>query len=164
MAGIAAIALALFLLIGFGEEFYLGMAAGLLLLSIAYTSATSVVLLRADRLQQEVMSRINIDPVFLQQQEIPRIQTNIRVLAIFQWGEAIAVSIGTVLLLYFWPRSDQHLWSGLGTAMAVQGLLLLSFHSVIIRRSKEYLKQLENVTKGETAGPSFDDKVEANGW
>jgi hypothetical protein len=95
---------------------------------------------------------------------MPRVQKSINVLALFQWSEAIAIGIGTILLLYFWARNDQHFWSGLGTAMAVQGLLLLSFHSVIIRRSKDYLQQLNNVEKGETAGPSFDDKVEATGW
>jgi hypothetical protein len=163
-AGFAAIVLALFLLIGFGEDFYLGMAVGLVVLSAIYTSATLVVYLRTGRLRQEVTESIMGNPAAIQQQEMPRVQRSIDVLAQFQWGEAIALAIGVILLLYFWPRSEQHFWSGLGTAMAVQGLLLLAFHSVIIRRSKDYMQQLQNVVQGGEAGPSFDDKADADGW
>jgi hypothetical protein len=139
----AGIAMAVFLLIAFDDSVYVGLSVGLLIVMITAGTLSYKAYNRSDKQRTDIVKKLSTNPLVIQQEEIPRVEQVVeKTFPLRQWIEIAMVLVGAILAVYFWPREEQHFWSGLGLALVVQGLLLITLDSLALKRAKGYLASL----------------------
>ena len=113
------------------------MAIGLIQLVVGYT-----VYAKSDKQQSEIAYKAGMDPGFIKNTEIPRMEKVMKNFIIYRYTEMALALLGIGLFVYF--RNDEVLqfWKGIGIALAIQALLMLGADGFAEKRGQFYCESL----------------------
>lgn len=141
--GIIAVVLALVFFLAFRTNFYKGAAIPLLLVGLIELIVGLTVFRRSDEDRVKNVYAYGMNPQELKEKELPRMQKVTRSFAIYKWAEISFIIAGIVLIILYCTRHDKAFWFGLGIALVIQSLLMLSADYFAEKRAKEYTSKLQ---------------------
>lgn len=141
--GIIAVVLALVFFLAFRTNFYKGAAIPLLLVGLIELIVGLTVFRRSDEDRVKNVYAYGMNPQELKEKELPRMQKVTRSFAIYKWAEISFIIAGIVLIILYRTRHDKAFWFGLGIALVIQSLLMLSADYFAEKRAKEYTSKLQ---------------------
>jgi hypothetical protein len=146
VAGLVAVAVALFCWLWLKTQFWKGAAIPLLLLGLFQAFAAYTAYSRSDAQRIENVYALDMNPQQLKEKELPRMQKAGSNLVNFRWAELVLVLAGLVLI--FASRTpEKQFWLGLGAALALEAVLLLTADTLAWQRAQTYTGQLEELLK-----------------
>ncbi|GAA4351211.1 hypothetical protein GCM10023185_09690 [Hymenobacter saemangeumensis] len=134
-AGVVAVTLAAWLLLGQRTALSTGLAIPLLLIGLTQLTVGGSVYLRTDRQQAELEAVYARAPAQFAAQEMPRMQQVNASFDLYKLVEIAFILIGTGLI-YF--RQQHDFWLGLGLGMLLQGTVMLAADIFAERRADVY--------------------------
>lgn len=139
--GSIAILLALTFLLIIKYSFFKGFAIPLLLVGIMQLMIGSIIYTRTPkdiiRLEQQIKNQSQ----FIQNNEIPRMETVLQSFMIYKWIEISFMIIGIILITIFY-KSPQTFWKGLALGLLIQASLMLCLDVIAEQRAENYLQFL----------------------
>lgn len=144
--GVAAIILsALFFFLNKSHPaFFKGSAVSLLVVGIILAAVGFSVYQRSDRQRNDVAYQMGIDPGFVKQQEMPRMQKVMHNFLIYRYVEIALILVGAAFFLYFRNNLQQQFIAGLSITLAILALVTLVADYFAHQRGALYIKELEN--------------------
>ena len=141
--GIIAIVLALVFFLALRTNFYKGAAFPLLLVGLIELIVGFAIFKRSDGDRVRNVYAYDMNPQELKEKELPRMQKVTQHFAAYKWAEIAFIIAGIVLIILYRARPDKAFWFGLGIALTIQALLMLSADYFAEKRAKEYTEKLQ---------------------
>ena len=151
IVGIAAVLLAVvfWFFIKSNPSFFKGAAIPLLAIGLIQVVVGYSVYSRTDKQKADIAYNIGMDPVnYVKQTELPRMKTVMKSFVIYRWVEIAFIIAGLVLIFLFKSNPDKSFWYGLGIALAIQAIIMLSADFFAEQRGKTYTAELEKTVAG----------------
>jgi uncharacterized membrane protein len=145
--GIVAVVLALVLFFALRTQLSKGATIPLLLLGVIELVIGFGIYRGSDGDRLRNVYAYDMNPQELKQQELPRMQKAAKSIALFKWSEAAFLIVGIVLILVYRNQPDKAFWFGLGIALAIQSLVMLSAEITAEKRARAYTSKLEAFAK-----------------
>ncbi|CAN5394659.1 hypothetical protein BH10BAC2_BH10BAC2_48170 [soil metagenome] len=145
--GIAAIAIALIGLFYWKTQFWKGASIPLLLIAVIQIIVGYTVYARSDQQRTNIVYAFDMDPSKLQNEELPRMKDVNKNFVIYKWIEIILAVAGIALALVYKSNPDKLLIVGIGIALALQAIIMLSVDFIAEKRAVDYSKGLTNFLK-----------------
>jgi succinate dehydrogenase hydrophobic anchor subunit len=145
--GLAGILTAIVFFFFLKTGFYKGAAIplfciGLLLGIVGYT-----VYKRSDRDRIRNVYAYDMNPVELNEKELPRMKTVMKNFIIYRYTEIFLAVAGIFLFIYFRNTPDKQFWKGMGLGLTIMSLLALSADYFAEKRGKIYTRGIESFIK-----------------
>ncbi|MCO4294772.1 hypothetical protein NF867_18055 [Solitalea sp. MAHUQ-68] len=122
------------------SKMFLGAAFPLLVFGIIEIAVGYSVYTRTDKQTSDVIYSFDMNPDYLKNKELPRIQkvnSNFKVIMYVEIG-LLLLSVGLI-----WPNySKQNFWLGIGLGLLLQALILFVFDQIAERRALKYTEKL----------------------
>jgi hypothetical protein len=150
VAGIAAIAIAVLLLVSLKGNVSKGLAWPLIILGLLQAIVGYTVYSGSDKQRIDNIYALDMNPGKLKTAELPRMQKAVKGITVFLVLEALTFIAGIVLLfvnrrfLSGMLFSSGTIWLGVGLALVFQSLLMAAADFAAYRRGVKYTGQLES--------------------
>lgn len=142
--GIVAIAIALIGLFYWKTQVWKGASIPLLLIAVIQIIVGYTVYARSDQQRTNIVYAFDMDPSKLQNEELPRMQEVNKNFLIYRWIEIILAAAGIALALVYKSNSDKQFIVGIGVALALQAIIMLSADFMAEKRAHSYTSRLES--------------------
>lgn len=141
--GIVAVVLALVFFLALRTNFYRGAAIPLILVGLLELILGFAIFKKSDDDRKGNVYAYDMNPQELKEVELPRMQKVTKSFTIYKWVEIALTITGIALIIVYRTRPDKTFWVGLGIALTIQALLLLTADSMAEKRAKNYTTKLE---------------------
>lgn len=145
--GIAAIIVALIAILTIKTNVWKGAAIPLIIFGVIQAAAGYVVYSRSDEQRISNVYAVDMNPDKLTKEEIPRMQKVTKNFPIYKWIEVTLIIAGIALFIAYRSRPEKALLYGLGLALIIQGIILLTADFIASKRADTYLQQLQTLLK-----------------
>ena len=143
--GIVAIIIAIILVLVYKNNFWRGAAIPLITIGLIQIIVGFTIYKRSDADRVRVVYAYDLNPNDLRAKELPRIQTVNKNFIVYKWIEIALILIGTILIIKFKSTAvyennwiGNAFWYGLGIALTLQSLLVLSSDYFAEKRALNY--------------------------
>jgi magnesium-transporting ATPase (P-type) len=141
--GIIAIILAIVFYSYLKANFHKGAAIPLLAIGLLQAFVGYTVYTRSDQQRISNVYAYDMNPDNFKKEELPRMKTVNRNIAIFCWAEIILLAAGAVLTFLYRANPDKTFWYGLGITLLIQAALMLVADILAGQRARRYTEQIE---------------------
>jgi hypothetical protein len=128
----------------FKSKWAIGLAIPLIAIGIIQIAVGWSVYRQADKQRTNAFYAYDLDPAFLRDSEVPRMQKVMTNFKYYRYSEMIFVLVGLFLVIFMSKEGSFSIWNGLGWGLAVQGLVLLLLDYFAEKRGNIYLSDLMN--------------------
>jgi hypothetical protein len=142
VVGVLAMATAVILSLWLKSKWSFGFAIPLIIIAAVQIAVGWTVYSHSDRLRTDVVYAMDLDPAFIKNTEIPRMQKVMRNFSKYRFLELLVACVGIVLILLFSKSASVDYAHGIGCGLLLQALLLLLLDFFAERRAAAYLQQL----------------------
>lgn len=146
--GIVAVVLAIvfWFFIRSNPSFFKGLAIPLLAIGLIQMIVGYTVYARTDKQKAGIAYNIGMEPVsFVKHTELPRMKTVMKNFVIYRWVEITFIITGLVLIFLFRTDPAKTFWYGLGIALALQAVIMLTADYFAEKRGKVYMAELQKM-------------------
>lgn len=141
---LTAIAIALIGLFNWKTQFWKGASIPLILIALIQIIVGYTVYSRSDKQRTDTVYAFDMDPSKLQNEELPRMQEVNKNFVIYRWIEIILAATGITLALVYKSNPDKQFIVGIGAALALQAIIMLSADFIAEKRAHSYTSLLES--------------------
>lgn len=134
------VALLFYFFIRTHPAFFKGAAIPLLLLGLLTAIAGFTLFQRSNQQRLHAAYAIGIDPGFIRQEELPRMEKVLRNFRLLFWVELVLLATGLSLFIYYRPA--MHWAGGLGLSLAIMAGMMLLADQLAEKRARIYTKEL----------------------
>jgi drug/metabolite transporter (DMT)-like permease len=145
--GIAVIVIAFIGLFYWKTQFWKGASIPLLLIAVIQIIVGYTVYARSDQQRTNIVYAFDMDPSKLQNEELPRMKEVNKNFVIYRWIEIILSAAGIALALVYKSNPDKQFIVGIGVALALQAIIMLSADFIAEKRAVDYSNGLANFLK-----------------
>jgi len=145
--GIAAIVIAFTGLFCWKTQFWKGASIPLVLIALIQIIVGYTVYARSDKQRTDTVYAFDMDPSKLQNEELPRMQEVNKNFVTYRWTEIILIAAGIALALVYKSNPDKQFIVGIGVALALQAILMLSADYIAEKRADIYTDGLTGFLK-----------------
>lgn len=139
IAGVIALAMALYFFIAFKTSFWKGVAVPFIIVSLLELVVGYTIVTRSPKDCVQVETYIKNEPAKIQTLEIPRMEKVMSNFVIFRYVEITLIFLG-ILLMY--SSKNDTFWRGIGLGFFIQASIVLSLDFFAERRGQIYLESL----------------------
>lgn len=144
MLGIAAIVIALMGLFYWKTQFWKGASIPLILIAVIQIIVGYTVYARSDKQRSDLVYAFDMDPLKLQNEEVPRMEAVNKNFITYRWIEIILFVAGIALALVYRTNPDKQLIFGVGVALAIEAALMLGADFMAEKRARSYSSELKS--------------------
>ncbi len=143
--GIVAIIVALVAIFAIKTSIWKGVAIPLIVLGMIQAAVGYVIYNRSDEQRVSNVYAVDMNPDKLIKEEIPRMQKVAKNFTIYKWAEVALIAVGIALFFMYKSRPEKALLYGVGLALIIQGIVLLTADFIAAKRADNYLRQLQTL-------------------
>jgi len=147
IAGIIAIALAIFLLIKGQDLFNRGVGIILIATGIWQMMMGYPGFMHSDAHRVDMVYAFDMNPGQLRSDELPRMERVLKSMRNYRIIEAVMFFIGLILVFIFFSNEERQLWYGVGLGLALQFMVVFIMDYYSGKRAEEYLMLLKTFIK-----------------
>lgn len=137
-----------FLLLKYNSLFFKGAAIPLIAVGIIQSIVGYNVYSRSDKQKMEVAYNAGMDPHYVTNMELPRMEKVMKNFTFYRYTEIILAVAGIGMFVYFRADPDNYFWKGIGATLAIQAILMLGADGFAERRGGNYRDQLKTFLIG----------------
>lgn len=144
VVGVVSVLLSLlfFVVIKTNPSLYKGMAIPLLVIGLLQSVVGFTVYSRSDTQRMDVSYKIGMDPGFVRNTELPRMEKVMRNFTIYKYVEIALLIAGIVLVVLYRTNESKQFLYGVGIALAIQAAVSLGADVMAEKRGGEYRSRL----------------------
>jgi len=143
IAGIIAIALAIFLLIKGQDDFYKGISIVLIGTGIWQMMIGYPGFMHSDAHRMGIVYAYDMNPNMLKEEELPRLEKSIKSIRNYKILELCFFLIGLILIIIFFSNEQRILWYGIGLGLSLQMMVMFIMDYFSGKRAEEYFFYLK---------------------
>ncbi|MBX2931608.1 MAG: hypothetical protein KF781_06675 [Chitinophagaceae bacterium] len=144
---IAAIVVAAMCWFVWSTQFCKGVALSLFVMAIVQLSISVDIYLNSNKNRINVVYAFDMNPNELKLKELPRIEKQAKKIVALTFVSTALLVIGAALFFYSLNKTDKQFLAGIGAAMIVFSIIVLSIHFFSQKRVSTYKQQLREFVK-----------------
>ena len=125
-------------------SFYKGAAIPLLLIGLLLGIMGFTVYKRSDKDRIRNVYALGMNPGELKEKELPRMEVVMKNFVVYRYVEIVLALLGIALFFYFNKNEAQSFWKGVGIALAIMAMLVLTADYFAEKRGNVYVSQLKD--------------------
>lgn len=138
IAGLVAIALAIFLLIKGNDSFSKGVSIVLILTGIWQMMMGYPGFMHSDSHRTDMIYAYDMNPHVLKNEELPRVEKTIKSMRNYRILEACLFIIGAILIAIFFNNTEKAIWYGIGLGLSLQAMVIFIMDHFAAKRAEQY--------------------------
>ncbi len=138
IAGLIAIALAVFLLVKGNDSFSKGVCIILVITGICQMMMGYPGFMHSDAYRTDMVYAYDMNPNLLKDEELPRIEKTIMSIRNYRIIEASLFLIGIGLIVVFFSNEEKALWYGIGLGLSLQAMVIFIMDHFAAKRAEQY--------------------------
>jgi uncharacterized membrane protein len=145
--GVVALIVAAIGLFMYKTPFWKGASIPLIAIALIQIGVGYGVYARSDKQRTDTVYLLDMNPSKLIKEEIPRMEVVNKNFVLYRWVEIILAIAGLTMFYLYRTNADKQFWLGLGIALAIQALIMLSADYFAEKRALLYTQQLKTLLK-----------------